>query len=151
MLNGIPVRRNVTDRALRYRANQEPPEGPRVCGFCGSRQNVEVGHIDGHEENTEPENLIWTCRSCNVIAANVLRAAGLGRPTNQYNPSKSGGASTIGEWMQAVGGIVPQEYSYRNEALRPASTMSAADAVAMIRATPVNRRRDFAAQLRRHR
>ena len=28
--------------------------------------NVEVGHLDGHEENTGPENLIWNCRACNT-------------------------------------------------------------------------------------
>jgi hypothetical protein len=27
----------VTDRALRYRANQTPPPGPKQCAFCGSK------------------------------------------------------------------------------------------------------------------
>jgi hypothetical protein len=29
-------------------------------------RSVEVGHLDGHEENTEPENLIWNRRACNL-------------------------------------------------------------------------------------
>jgi hypothetical protein len=30
-------------------------------------RNIEVGHVDGHEENHAPRNLFWTCRSCNVL------------------------------------------------------------------------------------
>jgi hypothetical protein len=56
----------VTDRALRYRANACPPPGDRICCLCGSTRNVEVGHLDGFEENTAPENLIWNCRACNT-------------------------------------------------------------------------------------
>jgi hypothetical protein len=151
-LRGITARANVTDRALRYRANAEPPSGPRQCGFCGSRDNVEVGHVNGHEEDGEPENLIWTCRSCNVHASNTLRNAGLGRPTNQYNPSKSGGASNVGEWIQAVGTIVPhkgEQYAGYNYGL--VSDMKVGDAVAMIRATPQHKREEFAALLKRRR
>ena len=29
---------------------------------------------------------MWTCRSCNILTANTLRTAGLGRLTVQYNP-----------------------------------------------------------------
>jgi hypothetical protein len=36
----------VTDRALRYRANRCPPPGSPICAFCGSTRNVEVGHLD---------------------------------------------------------------------------------------------------------
>jgi hypothetical protein len=79
----------VTDRALRYRANQAmPADAPRVCFACGS-SDVEVGHLDGHEENTGPENLAWTCRPCNVKCGNTLRAGGVGRLTNQYNPARN--------------------------------------------------------------
>lgn len=56
----------VTDRALRYRANTHPPPGPRVCALCGSTRNVEIGHVNGREEDGSPTNLIWTCRACNV-------------------------------------------------------------------------------------
>lgn len=74
-----------TDRAYRYRANANPPHGPKICCLCGSRRNVEVGHVDGREENCEDYNLFWTCRSCNVICGNVLRANGMGRKTRQYS------------------------------------------------------------------
>jgi len=62
---------------------------------------VEVGHLDGHEENTARENLIWTCRSCNVRCGHVLRRTGLGRLTRQYNP-RSSGARSLGEYLSAV-------------------------------------------------
>lgn len=89
----------VTDRALRYRANQAmPDDAPRVCFACGSA-DVEVGHLDGHEENNAPGNLAWTCRACNVLCANTLRAGGAGRLTNQYNPA---GARTREHYKRAV-------------------------------------------------
>ena len=78
--------KEISDRAKRYRANQDVPEGPKLCGFCGSTQDLGVGHIDGYEEHGEPENLIWLCRSCNQKQSSVFKAAGLGRRTVQYNP-----------------------------------------------------------------
>ena len=125
----------MTDRALRYRANACPPPGPRICNLCGSRRNVEVGHLDGHEENSEPANLVWTCRSCNVLCANTLRRAGVGRLTAQYNPAAEGAAS-LGQWLTAV-------MSMRGES----DAMSVPDAVAMIRATPPASRSDFAGEI----
>src|SRR5271166_5985385 len=81
---GIKPAEQVTDRALRYRANSEEclPEGPRRCMWCGLSK-VEVAHIDGDETNTVEENLAWTCRSCNQRVAAVMRKAGVGRLTNQ--------------------------------------------------------------------
>lgn len=76
----------ITDRAKRYRANQDIPDGPRVCAFCGAKEHLGVDHLDGYEEHGEPENLIWLCKSCNGKKAAVFQKAGLGRPTNQYNP-----------------------------------------------------------------
>ena len=140
------TRPNLTDRALRYRANQTIPEHAKVCAFCGGKQ-VEVGHVDGHEENGAPDNLTWTCRPCNVIASNTLRKAGIGRKTVQFNPTKSGGAQSVGEWMQAVGAITPRiDRGERGLA----SSMSVPDAVAMIRATPHHKRSEFASELRKH-
>lgn len=124
----------VSDRALRYRANACPPPGPRVCALCGSTNSIEVGHINGHEEDDAPENLIWTCRSCNVRCGNVLRNSGIGRLTRQYNPAE--GAQTLGQWLTAV-------FSMKGES----DAMSVADAVAMIRATPPERRSSFAKQI----
>jgi hypothetical protein len=47
----------VTDRALRYRANAYPPPGEKICCLCGATRNVEVGHVNGREEDTAQENL----------------------------------------------------------------------------------------------
>lgn len=132
---------NVTDRALRYRANATPPHGPKICALCGSKTNVEVGHANGKEEDNDPGNLFWTCRSCNVLAANTMRNSGLGRKTHQYNPSK--GATTLGEWMQAVMAIKGQT-----------TDMPVSEAVSIIRATSPAKRSEFASDIwarRRHR
>lgn len=118
-----------------------------MCAFCGATKGLDVGHVDGHEEHDAPDNLTWTCRPCNVIAGHTLHNAGLGRKTRQYNPSKSGGASSVGEWLQAVGAITPH-VDRGDRGL--ASSMSVSEAVAMIRATPHHRRSEFAAKLRRH-
>lgn len=138
----------VTDRALRYRAVNLIPDHPKVCAFCGARPQATpmlVGHVDGREENVEADNLTWTCRSCNSIASNTLQNAGMGRRTKQFNPSKSGGAKSLGEWMQAVGAITPRVDRGERGLV---SDMSVSDAVAMIRATPHSRRSQFASDLR---
>jgi 5-methylcytosine-specific restriction endonuclease McrA len=131
----VPVRPNVTDRALRYRANQTPPEGPRICCYCGSRRFVEIDHVNGHEEDSAPANLAWSCRSCNTTKGVVLRNAGLGRRTVQYNPGASG-ARSLGQWLTAVMAAKGQS-----------DAMSVRDAVEMIRATPQSRRSEFAQEI----
>jgi len=138
-------RENLTDRAHRYRANAEPPDGPKVCAFCGSKTKIMVGHLDGHESHNEAENKVWTCRSCNTLHGNALKRARMGKRTAQFNPSKSGGATNLGEWMQAVGAIRPHKYPDKNAGL--SSTMKTSDAVAMIRATPAHKRSEFASKL----
>jgi hypothetical protein len=130
----VPARANVTDRALRYRANSEPPEGPKRCCMCGGRQNVEVEHIDGREENNQPENKMWACRSCNTKKGMLFARLGIGRRTAQYNPA--GGAKSLGQWMLAV-------LSAKGES----DAMSVRDAVAMIRDTPQSRRSRFAEEI----
>ena len=127
----------VTDRALRYRANRTPPPGPRRCAFCGNPSaRAEVGHVNGHEEDNSPANLIWTCRPCNVKTGNRLKAAGLSRLTRQYNPGQVEGAKTMGQWVNAV-------TSMKGEG----GDMSVRDAVELIRATPARRRSQFAADI----
>jgi len=88
---------------LRYRANAAEcrPPGPPVCAFCGSTRNVEVGHLDGHEEDTDRLNLIWNCRSCNTKLGVIFKRLGLGRPTRQYNP-EARGAESYQQWALAV-------------------------------------------------
>lgn len=55
--------------------------------------------MNGREEDTAPENLIYTCRADNVRCGNALRAARIGRLTRQYNPSVSGEAPEPDEWL----------------------------------------------------
>ena len=94
-----------------------------------------MGHVDGHEENTAPHNLFWTCRSCNVLCANALKRAGLGRKTRQYNPASTG-ATSLGQWLTAV-------TSMKGES----RDMAVQDAVAMIHATPPAERSRFAKEI----
>ena len=69
-----------------------------------------------------------------MLCANTLRAAGLGRPTRQFNPA--GGARSLGQWLAAV-------MSMKGES----DQMTVPAAVETIRATPPERRSDFAAQI----
>jgi hypothetical protein len=123
----------VTDRALRYRANANAPPGERRCCLCGATRNVEIGHVNGHEEDYSTENLFWTCRSCNVRCGDTLRRAGLGRLTHQYNPP-SEGAPNLGAWVNAV-------LSLKGD---PGGNMPVSEAIAMVRATPPAQRSRFA-------
>lgn len=132
---GLPIARlNVTDRALRYRANEQPPEGAKICCMCGSKRFVEIDHVDGFEENGERENLAWLCRSCNTRKGIAMRNAGLGRRTKQFNPA--GGAKNLGQWVIAV-------MSAKGES----SQMSVRDAVNMIRETSPRKRSEYAEEI----
>ncbi len=64
--------------------------------MCGSGRNIDIGHIDGHEEDNSPANTFFTCRRCNVLSGNTLRAAGLGRLTHQRN---AGDVPKPDEWL----------------------------------------------------
>ena len=94
-----------------------------------------MGHVDGHEENGDSENLIWSCRRCNVECANSLRRAGLGRLTRQYN-APTEGAQSLGQWMTAVLSMKGQS-----------DAMSVPAAVELIRQTPPSRRSEFAREI----
>lgn len=86
--------------------------------------------------------MVWACRSCNVQAGIVMARAGLGRRTAQFNPA-SQGAKSLRQWLTAV-------RSMKGEI----TDMDTAAAVAMIHATPPERRSKFAQQIwrirRRH-
>ena len=77
---------NLSDRAYRYRAVKAMPEGSKRCVFCGASQKLMAGHLDGHEENTAPDNLVWTCRTCNSLHGNALKRAewGVGPSVQSY-------------------------------------------------------------------
>jgi hypothetical protein len=95
-----------------------------------------VGHLDGFEENTAQENLIWNCRACNTRLGVVFNRLGLGRRTHQYNPSGKGGATSLGQWLTAVFAMKGQSQD-----------MTVPAAVEMIRATPPARRSEFAREI----
>lgn len=89
---------DVTDRALRYRAHQCPPAGPKVCALCGSRRNVVIDHKDGFEEHSDPKNLRWLCKRCNTKLGAEMARKGQGRRTKQFNA----GARTLAEYVDAA-------------------------------------------------
>lgn len=76
----------VTDRAKRYRANQEGalPAAPRRCNYCGGKKNVIVHHVHGSEDQGETA---WACRACNTRLGLWMKRAGIGKRTRQFNPS----------------------------------------------------------------
>jgi hypothetical protein len=115
----------ITDRAKRYRANRPDvvPPGPRICGYCGSKRNVGVDHVDGHEEHCEPGNLMFACKSCNAQKAHLFKAAGLGRRVNQNNPARPGGV-TMAQYEAAIKvmrGVFPGDMSKAVDTVRSAS------------------------------
>lgn len=61
----------------------------------------------------------------------AFKRAGIGRRTRQYNPANDG-AQTLGQWLTAVISMKGQ------------GDMSVQDAVALIHATPPDRRSEFA-------
>lgn len=126
----------VTDRALRYRARRNPPPGPKLCHYCGSRRNIEVEHINGHEEDTSPENLLWACRSCNTRKGAYFARQGIGRKTRQYNPLTIAGARTLREWLNAA-----------RSALGAGGSLAAHAAIDKLRATNPEKRAEFAAAI----
>ena len=147
LVKSNPVGSAPTDRALRYRANAAMNElgAPAHCAWCGKRlkgREAMVAHVDGREENNSPENLAWTCRSCNTKTANVAKRAGLGRRTRQYNPSgndnpSGNGAKTLGAYINAI-------LSMKGEA---GGNMDVAAAVDLIHNTPQSTRSMFAKEI----
>lgn len=89
----------ITDRAKRYRA-QNNVTGPKKCVLCGKGGRLDVMHLTGNEAHGEKENLAYGCRSCNASLGAAFKSLKLGKPTNQYNPSK--GVPTLQQYMWAV-------------------------------------------------
>ena len=120
----------LTDRAKRYRANRNPPPGPRRCNFCAARRNVDVDHITGDETDEEPANLMYLCRSCNGRKAVTQKRNRIGVRTRQFNPAQR--AATFGQFKNAAAvllGVTPGD---------------AAEATELIRATPSKTRTRYA-------
>jgi hypothetical protein len=83
------MKKNITDRAKRYRAQRNRPPGAKRCNFCTSRRNVGIDHITGDESDGEPANLIFLCKSCNTAKGIVQARNKIGVRTRQYNPARS--------------------------------------------------------------
>lgn len=114
-------------------------EAPHLCHLCGANpQRLDVGHINGKEEDNRPENLMPVCRSCNVRSGNTLRAAGIGRLTRQYNPQKGKGATSYGQYVRAA-------LVMRGQA--EAEGMSQQEAYEMVMATPPADRSRYASMI----
>lgn len=129
----------ITDRAKRYRAQKNAPAGNKRCYLCGAPprgRTMDVDHIDGHEAHGNPENLAWACRSCNTAKGAHFAKKRRGKRTRQYNPSATGGgAKSLGAWMEAV------------LSLKGQGTMPLSEAIALVHATPANRRSEFASMI----
>lgn len=102
-----PKKRNITDRAHRYRANkpENRPLGPKKCAvklkngkICGSTRNIVPNHKNGIPSDTRRGNLEWACKSCNTRLGKEFARKGKGRRTRQYNP----GATNLGDYVQAA-------------------------------------------------
>ena len=100
---------------------------------------MEVHHIDGCEQNTEPDNLTWACRRCNTLIGVVMKRTGLGQRSRQFNPAAKG-ARSLGQWILAV-------LSMKGES----DAMTVPAAVEMIRATPAENRSRYAREIWRKR
>ena len=132
----------ITDRAKRYRANRNPPEGPRRCGFCWASNPRDIDHIDGDEGNGAPNNLQYLCRSCNTKKGITQARAKVGKRTRQRNPApvkplryaeylravevlrgdRPGDVSTAAARLQATNSQQRQAYAARRAERNPAPT-----------------------------
>lgn len=119
----------LSDRAKRYRANRNPPPGPKRCNFCARRRNVDIDHISGDEADEAPENLMYLCRPCNTRKAITQSRNRIGVRTAQYNPFR-----------------IPTfaEFKHRAAVLLGLTPGDAAAATAAIRATPPDVRTKYA-------
>jgi len=123
----------ITDRAKRYRARRNSPPGRKICNFCASRKNIDVDHITGDESEGDPENLMYLCRSCNARKAVTQARNRIGVRTIQYNPGPK--PPSFREF---------QHYAAVLLGIRPGS---AEVATAQIRATPPEKRAEYAARI----
>ncbi len=92
----------VTDRALRYRAAKNAPPAPKQCGFCGSKRNVEIHHVNGDESESADWNLMWACKSCNQLVGLRLRNSGIGRVVVNAGRRRSSDARQMSLYGNAV-------------------------------------------------
>jgi hypothetical protein len=119
----------ITDRAKRYRANRNPPPGPRRCNFCASRRNIDIDHVTGDESDDSPQNKMYLCRPCNTAKGIVQARNRIGARTRQYNPIKVPTFAEFKHHAAVLLGVAPGD---------------AARSTAAIRATPPEKRTEYA-------
>jgi len=126
----------ITDRAKRYRANADGvrPRWPKRCGFCGSKRNVGVHHVNGKEDDGARGNLMWACKSCNGKIAHKMKRARIGTRTRQYNPRHGSRSSQMAAYGAAI------------KVMRGEFKGDVAKAVATIRSTPPEVRSAYTAR-----
>jgi hypothetical protein len=134
----------VMDRALRYRAAAElARQGvEKRCIYCGRPSGpLMAEHIDGYEENPDPSNLAYACRSCNTAKGAAFQRAGLGRRTRTYNPygpHTKKGAQSLNQWTWAAMAVTGK-LDVGPEQLH--------EAASLIKHTPQSRRSEFAREI----
>lgn len=125
------MKKRITDRAKRYRAQKSVAQRKRACIYCAKNPaKLDVEHINGDEGDSRPDNLALACRPCNVLKGRAFAKAGIGIRTVQSNPDR--GARTAGQWQRAV------------DVLLGYARGSLLNSVALVRATPVDKRVDLA-------
>lgn len=120
----------ITDRAKRYRAQRNKPNGPKLCYFCASRQNIDVDHVSGDE--ADGKDLIYLCRSCNTRKGIVQARNRIGQRTRQFNPER---VPTFAQWKRHAAALL---------GVGPGDPVAA---TAAIRATPPEKRAEYARQI----
>lgn len=124
----------ITDRAKRYRANRNPPPGPRRCTFCARRKNVDIDHVTGDETDDSPANKMYLCRPCNTAKGIVQARNRIGTRTRQFNPHTIK-VPTFAEFKHHAAvllGVIPGD---------------AAQATAAIHATPPEKRAAYSGRI----
>jgi hypothetical protein len=113
----------ISDRAKRYRANRQPPAGPKRCTFCGHRKNVGIDHITGDERDGEPENLMYLCKSCNTHKGIMQARNRVGIRTRQYNPHRRPTFSQFRNASLVLLGIEPGNVAEATATVRETSPL----------------------------
>lgn len=133
----------ISDRAKRYRANQEgcKPTGPKRCVYCGkTKGQIVVDHVDGDESNGRRSNLVWACKSCNTALGAAYAKRGRGVRTRQYN-----GTPDFNLYAWATG-LICRKRDQAAGRCSPSDDPETLKAVSIIRATPASKRREYAAR-----
>ena len=67
--NGNPAYTNGNSQ--KYVARRLAKEIPKVCGWCRTKTNVQIHHINHDRGNNKSPNLMWLCGDCNRLEANL--------------------------------------------------------------------------------